>query len=84
MLDKKYDHISVEAGTRTTGIQSITKANDSDKFVTANFNGTKMTAITQETTSYVLATAEYTYGADSTISPGEYFADVTLTIATTN
>ncbi len=76
--------ITVSAGTPTTGIQTITKANEQDKFVTANFNGTKMTAITQQATTYVLATAQYTYSPDSTISPGTYYADVTLTIATTN
>lgn len=76
--------IAVSAGTPTTGIQSIIKANDQDKFVTASFNGTKMTAITQQATNYVLATAQYTYAPDSTISPGTYYADVTLTIATTN
>ena len=76
--------ISVTEGDTTTGIQSIVKAEPEDLFVTVRFNGTEMDAISQQATTYTLATAEYTYSGDSTISPGEYFADVTLTIATTN
>ena len=46
-----------------------------DAQVKASFNGTKMTAAS------TLATATYTYAADSAIDPGTYTADIVLTVA---
>ncbi len=66
--------ITVEKNnTPTTGV-TLSQDENSDT-VTAAFTGTKMTV-----SGYTLATATYTYGADSTIDPGTYTADIVLEI----
>jgi len=66
--------IAASAGSNTTG---LALAKTGDAVVTATFNGTKMTA-----ENHQVATATYTYAADSAIDPGEYTADIILTVAT--
>ena len=60
--------------TATDGV--VLSQVENSKTVTAAFNGTKMTE-----TGYTIATATYTYGADSTIDPGEYTANIVLTVS---
>ena len=68
--------ISVAASNNQlpTGIDSITI---DDEEAAVEFNGAQCTANTN------LVTATYTYGADTTIAPGTYSADITMTVSTT-
>ena len=68
--------ITTAAGSVTTGISSIAKASEAaGADVNVTFNGTTVTA-----DSPVVATATYAYTGDTTIDPGTYYADITLTI----
>ena len=67
--------ITVEMNDTPTAGVTLSQVENSDT-VTAAFTGTKMTV-----SGYTLATATYTYGADSTIDPGTYTADIVLTVA---
>ena len=70
--------IATTAGTAGTGIATIAKASEAaDADVNVTFNGTTATA------SQILATATYTYAADTAIDPGTYVADIVLVISTT-
>lgn len=66
--------ITVAKNNTTTDGVTLSQVEDSDT-VTAAFTGTKMTV-----SGYTLATATYTYDADSTIDPGTYSADIVLTV----
>ena len=66
--------ITVAKNNTTTDGVTLSQVENSDT-VTAAFTGTKMTV-----SGYTLATATYTYDADSTIDPGSYEADIVLTV----
>ena len=66
--------ITVEMNDTPTAGVTLSQVENSDT-VTAAFTGTKMTV-----SGYTLATATYTYDADSTIDPGSYEADIVLTV----
>ena len=67
--------------TKGTAVDGLTLADPVGYAVTVTFNGRTM-ELADEALPYTLATAEYSYNADVRINPGEYFADVTLTVAT--
>ncbi|MBR4426350.1 MAG: hypothetical protein IKS77_01490 [Spirochaetales bacterium] len=82
--------ITTAVGTEITssnankGIKSIALGTATDQYnkpVVVTFEGQLNTTTFPLTNGVVLATAEYEYPADPTIDTGEYFADVTLTVA---
>ena len=75
--DQSFDptSITVSKNNETTDGVTLSQENGSTT-VTAAFNGTKMTE-----GNYLIATATYAYTGDSTIDPGEYTANIVLTVA---
>ena len=70
--------IATTAGSVITGTSAIEKTSSATGApVQVTFNGTTVTA-----TDPKLATATYSYVADSAIDPGVYYADIVLTVAT--